>query len=237
MPNVYTVHNKVSEQMYTVHKEQMKVAGKVQQRVRKTFRHGDLRRALLEAGMELARVGGPGAVVLREATRRVGVTPNAAYRHFASHGDLLRGVRADALARLAVGIEAEMAKVRSSKKPGQTARAMLRAVGKGYLKFALAEAGLFRTAFSVTDPVEGDLDAAKAGQTGLNPYQLLGLALDTMVEAGVLPAERRGGAEYLAWSAVHGFAFLILDGPLHSATEKEIESLAGRLLEMVEKGL
>ncbi|MBA3704019.1 MAG: TetR family transcriptional regulator, partial [Rubrobacteraceae bacterium] len=50
---------------------------------RVTYRHGDLRRALLEAGTELARGGGPEAVVLREATRRVGVAPSAAYRHFA----------------------------------------------------------------------------------------------------------------------------------------------------------
>ena len=49
---------------------------------RSTYRHGDLRRALLDAGIELARSGGPDAVVLREATRRAGVVPNAAYRHF-----------------------------------------------------------------------------------------------------------------------------------------------------------
>jgi len=42
---------------------------------RDTYRHGDLRRALLEAGIELARIGGPDAVVLREATRRAGVVP------------------------------------------------------------------------------------------------------------------------------------------------------------------
>ncbi|MDP3311054.1 MAG: TetR family transcriptional regulator, partial [Polaromonas sp.] len=51
---------------------------------RSTYRHGDLRRVLLEAGIELARASGPDAVVLREATRRAGVAPNAAYRHFAS---------------------------------------------------------------------------------------------------------------------------------------------------------
>ena len=50
---------------------------------RDTYRHGDLRRALVEAGMELARGGGPEAMLLREATRRVGVAPSAAYRRFA----------------------------------------------------------------------------------------------------------------------------------------------------------
>jgi AcrR family transcriptional regulator len=205
--------------------------------LRKTFRHGDLRRALLEAGIELARGGGPNAVVLREATRRTGVAPNAAYRHFSSHGDLLQAVRASALSSLALAIEAEIAAMRPSKRPAQRARATLRAVGRGYLKFALTEMGLFRTAFSVPDPVEDDSDAAKTGKSGLNPFQLLGSALDLMVESGVLARERRPKAEYLAWSAVHGLAFLIIEGPLSRASDEEIHGLSDRLLQMVEKGL
>jgi AcrR family transcriptional regulator len=205
--------------------------------VRKTFRHGDLRRALLQAGIELARSGGPNAIVLREATRRAGVAPNAAYRHFSSHGDLLQAVRSAALSSLAVAIETEIATVRRSKRPADSARATLRAVGTGYLKFALAETGLFRTAFSVPDEVEGAVDTAKAGRSGLNPFQLLGSALDQMVEAGILPRARRPGAEYIAWSAVHGLAFLILEGPLSRASRKEIHGLSARLMQMVENGL
>lgn len=215
----------------------MNPVGKKRPPARKTFRHGDLRRALLEAGSELAREGGPNAVVLREATRRAGVAPNAAYRHFSSHSDLLQGVRAAALSSLALAIEAEIAGLPRTKLPAESARATLRAVGTGYLKFALAETGLFRTAFSVPEQVEGDLDAAKTGKSGLNPFQLLGSALDLMVEAGVLPRERRPGAEYMAWSAVHGLAFLIIEGPLSRASGKEIHALSDRLLQMVEKGL
>jgi AcrR family transcriptional regulator len=216
----------------------MKAAKKIRPPVRTTFRHGDLRRALLQAGIELARDGGPQAVVLREATRRVGVAPNAAYRHFSSHRDLLQAVRAAALSSLALAIEAEIVRVRRRKgSPAEAARATLRAVGTGYLKFALTERGLFRTAFSTSDPVEGDVDVAKTGKSGLNPFQLLGSALDLLVEAGVLPRERRPGAEYLAWSAVHGLAILIIEGPLNGASEKEIRSMSERVLLMVEKGL
>src|SRR6185437_4900185 len=163
---------------------------------RKTFRHGDLRRALLEAGIELARNGGPGSIVLREEPRRSGVAPNAAYRHFSSHRDLLQAVRAAALSSLAVAIEAEIEKVPRNKSAPETARATLRAVGAGYLKFAISEPGLFRTAFSVPERVENDLDEAKTGKSGLNPFQLLASALDKMVESGVLPLQRRPGAEY-----------------------------------------
>jgi AcrR family transcriptional regulator len=204
---------------------------------RKTFRHGDLRRALTNAGIELARKGGPAAITLREATRQAGVAPNAAYRHFSSHNDLLQAVRAEALSSLARAIEKEMAAVRASKRRAEYARAMLRAVGVAYLQFALKEPGLFRTAFSGTESVENDKDVAKTGASGLNPFQLLGSALDLLVEAAVLPEERRTDAEYLAWSAVHGFAFLILEGPLHNVSPPELAVLSERLLVMVEKGL
>ena len=215
----------------------MKTAKRNRPAVRKTFRHGNLRRALLQAGIALAREGGPNAIVLREATRRAGVAPNAAYRHFSSHSDLLQAVRASALSSLARAIETEIAGVRRSKLPAESARATLRAVGTGYLKFAIGETGLFRTAFSVPDRVEGDVDAAKAGKSGLNPFQLLSAALDLMVDAGALPRERRPGAEYLAWSAVHGLAFLIIEGPLSRASQMEIRALSDRLLQMVENGL
>ncbi|RYF83931.1 MAG: TetR/AcrR family transcriptional regulator [Comamonadaceae bacterium] len=201
------------------------------------YRHGDLRRALLEAGVALAREGGPEAVVLREATRRAGVAPNAAYRHFASHLDLRAAVRAAALAAVADAIEDELAQVPARGRRADRARAGLRAVGGGYLGFALREPGLFRAAFAALGPVDSDHDPAKAGRGGLNPFELLAAALDRLVDAQVLPAEQRPGAEYLAWSAVHGLAMLLIDGPLRGVPPAQVQALAQRLLQMVEKGL
>ena len=204
---------------------------------RRTYRHGDLRRALLDAGIALARAGGPEAVVLREATRRAGVVPNAAYRHFASRDALLQAVRAAALAALAVAMETELARLRRFRNPAHAARAGLRAIGSAYLGFARAETGLFRTAFAVAGDPPGMATPEMAGASGLNPFELLGAALDRLVEAGVLPRERRPGAEYLAWSAVHGLAMLVIEGPLHRFGEAETRAIAERLLDMVEKGI
>src|SRR3954454_2698218 len=103
---------------------------------RRTYHHGDLRQALLDAGIALARDGGPDAVVLREATRRAGVVPNAAYRHFASRDELLHAVRASALAALALAMVDEL---RRLPPPGDAvgfARANLRAIGAAYIGFA-----------------------------------------------------------------------------------------------------
>lgn len=204
---------------------------------RSTYRHGDLRRALLHAGVELARAGGPDAVVLREATRRAGVVPNAAYRHFASRQALLQAVRAAALSAVAVAMEAELATLRPSRKPADFARASVRAVGTGYLRFAQAETGLFRTAFATTVDVQDAPAETKSGHSGMNPFELLGAALDRLVEAGVMPPGRRPGAEFLAWSAVHGLALLIIDGPLRGLPRAQTDALGQRVLDMVEKGL
>lgn len=211
---------------------------------RSSYRHGDLRRALVDAGFELARELGPGAVALREVTRRAGVAPNAAYRHFASHAELLFAVRARALAQAAHSMEHELAaaqpppggRARKTQAVAQ-ARARVRAIGTGYLRFAWNEPGLFRTAFLVRPPAPGEATAEMAGASGLNPFQLLGAALDDLVDAGVLPRERRPQAEYAAWSAVHGLAMLVLNGPLHSTPRAQLERLATQVLDMVERGI
>jgi AcrR family transcriptional regulator len=204
---------------------------------RDTYRHGDLRRALLAAGTELARGGGPDAVVLREATRRAGVAPSAAYRHFAGRRALLDAVCSAAQAALAVAMEEELAKVEREGNPADSARARLRAVGAGYLRFAQAEPGLFRTAFSASDNLQSAASPARAGEGGLTPFQLLAAALDGLVEAGVLPPERRPGAEFLAWSAVHGLAMLLIDGPLRGLDRTQAQDAERRLLDTVERGL
>ena len=205
---------------------------------RKSYRHGDLRRALVDAGVALARDGGPQAVVLREATRRAGVAASAAYRHFASHQALFDAVRAQALGALAQAIEREWVQAKKVRDPAARARALLRAVGTGYLGFAQAETGLFRTAF-VFGPhdVQVPTDPARTAAMGLNPFELLGAALDTMVDTGALPSERRPGAEYLAWSAVHGMALLMIDGPLRGSPARVRRALGERVVRMVENGL
>jgi AcrR family transcriptional regulator len=204
---------------------------------RGTYRHGDLRRALIEAGIELARAGGPEAVTLREATRRTGVVPNAAYRHFGGQQDLLLAVRSAALSALARSMEAELSVIDLGMPAGVVARASLRAVGQGYLRFAWDEPGLFRTAFATPPKPGRTLGAEQSGDTGLDPFQLLSAALDRMQVAGALPAERRVDAEYLAWSAVHGLAMLVIDGPLRVMDARQIDAVVPRLLGMVESGL
>lgn len=196
---------------------------------RTTYHHGDLRRALLDAGTDLAREGGPDKVVLREATRRVGVSANAAYRHFADRDELLSEIATVASDQLEQAMQRRLDEV-SETDPARRARARLRATGRAYVEFALAEPGLFTVAFCPTEIETGGPDDAA-------PYVLLGQVLDELVAAGALSPEARMGADVVCWSAVHGLSVLLLDGPLRGLTAEERGGVVEKLLATVEQGL
>ena len=134
-------------------------------------------------------------------------------------------------------MEAALAQVPATGTPTEQAHAKVRAVSAGYLRFAHVETGLFRTAFGGRFSVQQNPDPAMGGATGLNPFQHLSAALDDLVTAGALPAARRPGAEYLAWSTVHGMALLSIDGPLNGTPQPMLDGLGQRLLDMVARGL
>ncbi|MBW5482591.1 TetR/AcrR family transcriptional regulator [Streptomyces bambusae] len=204
---------------------------------RTTYRHGNLRNALLDAAVELAREGGPDAVALREVTRRAGVAPNAAYRHFADRGALVHEVSQAAMAQVARTMEAELAAVPATDDPAARARARFRAVGTGYIRFATREPGLFRTAFHVPADMAYATDTTAAGAGGLTPFEILSASLDDLVTTGILPEDRRPGAEFLAWSAVHGLSVLMIDGPLRGITPDQADSAAQDVIDMIERGI
>jgi AcrR family transcriptional regulator len=191
--------------------------------VKTGYHHGDLRTALVDAGLHLTRAGGPDALTIREATRRVGVSPNAAYRHFVDREALLGAV--------ATAIQHRMA-ARMARRHASDATERLRAVGLGYIKFALDEPGWFTVAFFSADPVALSEQTATAP-----PYLALVDALDAMAEDGILPPDRRAGAEWPCWSAVHGFAELALRGPLRHARRRDVDALAARTVDDIVAGL
>jgi AcrR family transcriptional regulator len=207
-----------------------------------SYHHGNLRAALIDAGLQLARDGGPDAVVLREVSRQASVSHNAAYRHFADRDTLLQAICGRCMALLARLMEARIAEVddvgdTSGSDALDAARRRLRATGSAYLEFALSEPGLFKTAFAVPPRLGYFDDGAGTGESGLGPLELLGAQLDALVEAGGLPAERRADAELAAWAAVHGLSMLLIAGPLRELPQSEREAALARLLDTIQRGL
>lgn len=198
---------------------------------------GEVRASLIEAGIELARAGGPGAVILREATRRTGVAPNAAYRHFADRDELLGAVCAGALRMLAQQMEIEVARVTASYGTASGATARFSAIGRAYLAFARSEPGLFETAFAVPRHLEYASTEAAAGPGGRTPLQLLTTTLDELAATGVLAIDRRPDAEYAIWASVHGMAMLTNQGPLRHLPSPRTDRLTDLLLAYLIRGL
>jgi AcrR family transcriptional regulator len=175
-------------------------------------------------------------VILREAARAAGVSHSAAYRDFTDREALLTEVSQHARNELAVEMRR---RVNRTTDPLER----LQAVGTAYIDFALSQPGLFRTAFSSHPATfqDGEHDLSSrldAGSDADNaePYEVLRDVLDEAVVAGLLDAPRRPGAEIAAWSAVHGLASLLLDGPLPT-TGAALEFARSRVLDLIERGL
>ncbi|WP_218824818.1 TetR/AcrR family transcriptional regulator [Asanoa hainanensis] len=192
---------------------------------RVSYHHGGLRAALIAEGLRVARTGGAAALGMRELTRAVGVSPNAAYRHFADRQALVLAVALEAQDLLADAMRARIA-------PSASPLDRLRAVGLGYIHFARTERGWFELAILTRDD----------GPPGTNgpfpaPFQLLLDALDGLVASGGLPAARRAHAEWACWSTVHGFADLTTRGPLRRQDPATLDALASYVVDTVIEGL
>lgn len=155
---------------------------------------------------------GAQAIVLREATRRAGVTARAAYRHFADREALVRAVAGAALTEMAATITRHQA-------GASDGLSMLRGVGEGYIQFALDEPGWFDVAFFAM----GDLV-----HPSRSPYHQLEEALALLVEPSQV-----GGAAIACWSGVHGFATLATRGPLRALPRSVVDARGRELVDQL----
>lgn len=204
----------------------------------KTYHHGDLRNALICAAVDLATEGGPERVVLREAARRVGVSPTAAYRHFDGRGELLRTVRTHAQRLLADAMERAAAREPGADDPDLAAERRVAALCRGYVGFAVDQPGLYRAAFCAPRPAAPDEAGAgaagprpRAPRVHPDPRGPRGPRPHRNPRLGVRPAS--GAA---AWSAVHGLSLLLLEGPLRRLSAQRRDAVVDTTLAMVVSG-
>lgn len=187
---------------------------------RAAYHHGDLRRALLDAGRAALRDGGPEGCSLREVARRAGVSHAAPYHHFPSREALLRALAAEGWA----GLDAAMAAAQEAAPPDPAAQ--LVAVGMGYFLTARRQPALFRLMSRpefVAPPEAGPGGAAAPP----GPYARLRGVLAAALGRPPVEAEA-----HLCWAAVHGLAVLALDGGLgvpEAALEPHARAVLGRL--------
>ncbi len=175
------------------------------------YHHGDLRRALLAAGMDLLAEAGPDGVGLRELARMVGVSAAAPYRHFDSKTALLEALAVTGFRNFALAVETAAQAVAP---PEQ-----LKAMGRAYVRFALDNQNLFRLMFSP----ELKRDERPILRMAANA------AFTTLRAATATGADGRIAA-LGAWAQVHGLAVLMLDGQIALREGEDVDGLIAAIV-------
>jgi AcrR family transcriptional regulator len=199
-------------------------------RKRGSFHHGDLRRALLDAAGEILDRRGPLEVGLRAVARAAGVSQTAPYRHFTDKEALLAAVAAQGLAGLG---ERAAAAVAAAHGPEEA----LRAVGRAYVQVAVARPHLFRLMFG--PEVSDKARYPEVREAGERAFAVVVAAIAAGQRAGTIRDGEPGELALVVWSAVHGFASLIVDGRLTEWTERlgGPAALGDRLAELLRRGI
>src|ERR1700704_2070380 len=186
------------------------------------YHHGDLKVALVDAGAQVVFERGVGHVSLRAVARQVGVTHAASAHHFENKAGLLTAFATQGYLQLAEAVLAAIDDAQPVDGPS-----VLEAVGRGYVRFALANPGRFEVMFRL-DLLNGDDQDFAAASEGA--YSLLASTIARCQSEGFLGTNDPEGVAVSAWSMVHGLAALWISGRLNERIrEKDPNRLAERV--------
>ena len=168
----------------------------------KPHHHGNLKQALLDLALDAARQGTIEDMSLRSASRALGVSPGAVYRHFADKESLLRCLAREGFDRLAEAFEHAMPFSVTAHDRAE-AEARFTALGTAYVDFATRHYGLWRLMFG---PFGAGSLAAPDDRP--NTFDWLRKALDDLHATGAIRHVPDRAAADFAWCAIHGLADL-----------------------------
>ena len=163
------------------------------------YHHGNLRAALIEAGLKLVAEKGVRALTLREIGSQVGVSRMAAYRHFADKDDLLAAIAEAGFILFNDALSA------ARESAGSEFRDRLTAMAFAYVRFATEQPAYIAVMFG---------PSAASGQIKSNAGEIAFRTLVETIEQGQSGGHVRAGDPVLlaqvVWSQVHGMSMLRL---------------------------
>ena len=198
----------------------------------KPYHHGDLRRVLIEAALQLVGEGGAEAVSVREAARRAGVSPGAPFRHFPSRDALMQAVAEEAQRRFRAEIEAALAEA-----PAGDPLARFRCLGLAYLRWAMRNPTHFEVISS-----RRLFDHDKSANVSRDNAGLIDLTERTLAEAfaaGQLRSDDLKAVQIAGRALVYGFARMNIDGhfPRWGVDSADVERTAESILDLLIAGI
>jgi len=207
------------------------------------YHHGDLRRALLDAALQLVAERGIPDFTLREVARQAGVSHNAPYNHFADKAELVVALTVEGFQKLEVTL------CSTYEQTAGTPLERTLAISGAYLRFALEHPAAYSLMFrpelrqSSHNGRECDEAVESAAKT---TFQVLLDGIAASQQAGELRAEPSVKMLALAlWSTMHGLTVLFLDHQLdHLLVEnkavsslEKTEQLMAQVIQVVAQGL
>jgi AcrR family transcriptional regulator len=191
-----------------------------------------LRDKIMDAARELFAERGYQAVTMREIAERVEYTPTAIYYHFRDKDALIRELCIEDFDALAHEFEA----LAAISDPVER----FRALGQGYVAFALAHPNQYRLMFMTPDaPDLGDAEGRK-GNPDRDGYAFLKWTVGEMIAHGRVRPEYHDAdlTAQTVWSAVHGLIALHLDkGTTHWNEWRPMEARVPAMLNMIIAGI
>jgi AcrR family transcriptional regulator len=189
------------------------------------YHHGDLRQALIDATRDELSEHGPNGLSLRGVARRAGVSRSAPYHHFDGKSDLLARVAERGYRELIACIDEALDEA------DDDPESRLVATGIGYIRFALSDPPTFKLMFQrqYVDPSQDDELRAASDES----FGKLVAAIEDVYEAHGLDDRSPIRDAILAWSTVHGFATLAVEGAM-DWVDGDFEQLANAIAERLE---
>src|SRR6478735_4897873 len=194
------------------------------------YHHGDLRRVLIDAALQLAAEGAE--VSVREAARRAAVSPGAPFRHFPNRDALMAAVAEEAQRRFRVEIEAVLGSM-----PAADPLARFRAFGLAYLRWAMRNPAHFEiisTGRYFSHGSSAELTRDNAELIALTEQMLTQAADQGLLKSADLKRVKIAGR-----ALVYGFARMNLDGhlPRWGVEEGEVEQMAEGVIDLFIAGI
>lgn len=172
----------------------------------RSYHHGDLANALLDAVEEIVRERGVFDVSLREAARRAGVSHSAPAHHFGDKDGMLAAFAQQGFERLGQAMNQAYLEVADRSLQDQLA-----AMGRCYLTFAIENPAHYEVMFrGEPDPGEGT-ELHLAAERSFLP---LAVMVNQLGDAGIVDPDQGRYVATLLWSTCHGLASMWLDGKL-----------------------
>lgn len=175
----------------------------------KKYHHGDLRNALLAAGMEMIETEGLAHLSLRSLAAKVGVSHTAPKNHFGSMRGLMTALGAE-------GFRIFTSEMRAGLTSASGRNEKLKAALEGYVAFARSHPELFRMMFSPEYCDFKDEEVQTAAQESYRVLEEISAGLD-WDKADAPDAQWR--TEIMLWSLVHGYATLMNTGQIGSVRD------------------